>query len=74
MLDCVGFTFARICGILEINRNINGLLCVLAMTVLSLYMPYCDPRPSCRKYPMPVERRNKRPILARAQPLKIDHF
>ena len=47
MLDCVGFTFARICGILEMDRNINGLLCMLEMTVLSLYMPYCDPRPSC---------------------------
>ena len=40
MLDCVGFTFARICGILEVDRNINGLLCVLEMIVLSFYIPY----------------------------------
>ena len=40
MLDGVGFTFARICGILEMGRDINGLLCVPEMTVLSLYMPY----------------------------------
>jgi len=37
MLDCVGFTFARICGILEMDRNIRVVMRARNDSVESLH-------------------------------------